>query len=162
MKGEFLQGVIQYAEARIAESLEDGDRGLILVTRDSDGACPVELKAQIEKIAQVRDPRIALEVVVCDREFEAWFLASSGSFSEAAGCVLDPPAFDNADSVANPKATFETQVMAFGTKYSETVDQPKFASLIDFQQEPEERSRSLRRLTRALTAFRDSAVPPAA
>jgi hypothetical protein len=153
MKKERLYDIVRYAESRIVDMLGDGDRGLILVTRDSDGDCPVEIKAKIDESVQIIDPRITLSVVVCNREFESWFLAASGSFAEAHGCVSIPPEFDNADLVANAKATFEAQVVAPGNRYSETVDQPRFASLINFNTNPEVRSRSLRRFTDVLSAF---------
>lgn len=152
MKREFLEPVVKYAESRIVELMSDGDRGLILVTRDSDGECPVYIGNQINDIAGISDDRVMLEVVVCNREFEAWFLAGSSAYGGMNGCVLNPPVFFDADILANPKATFEAQILSSGTQYSETIDQPRFASTLDFTQQPQLHSRSLRRFTSVLAA----------
>jgi hypothetical protein len=149
-KQEVISEVVQYARRKLLSFVGEADSGLILISRDSDGECPLELRKDIESKIAIIEGGIEASVVICDREFEAWFLAASQSFVGHPDCVAAIPQFPNADSIQDAKGVFERKVLKEDRYYSETVDQPKFAAQIDFHANPEAQSRSLRRLAGVL------------
>jgi hypothetical protein len=103
----------------------------ILVVADADDDCPAELGPQLQARAKQQrgDRRIA--VVVAKREFEAWFVAACPSLAASGDLVGDvaPPA--RPEEVSGAKEWLDRH-MSRG--YSETLDQPRFAAIMDLDQ----------------------------
>lgn len=76
--------------------------------------------------AERADRRIA--VVLAQREFEAWFLASTTSLIERGKLLATVEAPADPESVADPKNRLSE---AMGRRYGETIDQPALAAIFD-------------------------------
>ena len=137
-----LERAVQLAAQRA------GAPGAILILHDADDACPVQLRDQVrDRAAAARADRL-ISVVLANKEFEAWFIASADSLKEQgyiAG-VTDLPEEDP-DSVRGAKQWLSSRLHQ-GT-YKPTVDQPKLAAVFDLQ-EARRNSRSFRKLWREM------------
>lgn len=131
---------------RIAASRVQG-RGGVIVLLDGDDDCPVELRQLLER--RLVDVDAAVEIVVADREYEAWFLASLRSLAAHSAVADDASWDDDPDGPRNAKKSLELQMTQ---SYKEVLHQPKFSSLIDIELTVS-RSRSFRRLVEVVDAF---------
>ncbi|MEV4835467.1 DUF4276 family protein [Nonomuraea sp. NPDC049486] len=61
----------------------------VLVLLDADDDCPAELGPRLLGRAQDARPDLRSAVVLANREFEAWFLASASSLRNCAGMAAD-------------------------------------------------------------------------
>ena len=120
-----------------------GDGGWILILLDADDACPADLGRGIMERAKVHVPHRSVSVVVANREFEAWYIASAASLHGHRGFEFDPSNVVDPESPRDAKGWIR-QRMSSGT-YGETTDQPAFSALIDLQH-AHDRSRSFRKL----------------
>lgn len=120
-----------------------GDTGWILVLLDADDACPSELGAQVLERARGIVPHRRVSVILANREYEAWFLASAESLHGCRGFAFDSPRNFNAEHTRDAKGWIGAR-MASRT-YRETTDQPAFSAKMDLQQ-AFEGSRSFRKL----------------
>ena len=120
-----LARALRLAELKLAEH---SPPVLRLVLMDADDDCPVKL---IEQIREQQGPHLhapPTSIVFDVREFEAWFLASGvskddhHSLREGIGPIADP------EAIRDAKGRFQREVMAPNARYSEAVDQPKYAS----------------------------------
>ncbi len=105
-----------------------GGRGSILVLLDADDDPACTLGPALLARARVARPDLAIGVVLANREFEAWFLASLESL---AGCRGLPPA---PAPVADPERRRDAKGQLgeiLGRRYSETLDQPAFTARFD-------------------------------
>ena len=75
-RGKLVKEVELRKRVRLARLRKDC--GAVLVVFDSDDDCPVELAAQVREWA-VAAVGPACEVVLAQREYEAWFLATAES-----------------------------------------------------------------------------------
>jgi hypothetical protein len=116
--------------ARVIEMMarKSAPDGALLVLLDADRDCPAEVGPSL--LATVKSVREHLpsSVVVAKREFEAWFLAAAASLAGKRGLPshLEPPA--DPEGIADCKGWLGSR-MPRG--YSETLDQPAFASVFD-------------------------------
>lgn len=102
---------------------ECGDDGWIFVLVDADDACPVELgKLLLDKIQDI-GLRCGVSVVIANREYEAWFIASRSTLDGCRGFV-DSGGDVDPDSPRNAKKWVEERMI--GRSYSETKDQAAF------------------------------------
>jgi hypothetical protein len=107
-----------------------GPDGALLVLLDADDDCPAQLGPQIlEEVKKARSDRPA-SVVVAKREFESWFLGAAHSLRGQRGLPSDLAAPESPESVRDAKGWLGSKMP---TGYSETVDQPAFASIFDLQ-----------------------------
>ena len=65
-------------------------------------------------------------------EFETWFLASAESIAGQVGLRSDLTAPENPESIRGAKEWLQRH-MPHGRKYSETIDQPRLASIFDLK-----------------------------
>ncbi|MBB4504592.1 DUF4276 family protein [Rhizobium leguminosarum] len=121
------------------------DKGLVLVMCDSDDDCPVELKATIQQNVAVSPDKIELHFVAPLREYETWLLSAVQSFAGHQDCVDPIPNVGDLDQIRDAKGYFERHILKPKRFYSETVDQAKFSSILDFSIFPEDNCRSLKR-----------------
>lgn len=138
---------MQRAVTLAARQIRDRDGG-VLVLIDADDDCPRELAPALLAHARAAHGGVAVEVVLAEREFEAWGLAAARSLRGWRGLPddLEPP--PNPQGVRGAKEWL-TERMPGAAVYSPTADQPSLAAAINLDQ-----ARSLRRST-------NSAAPPA-
>lgn len=130
-----------------------GEDGVVLIILDADDDCPVDLTSSIESWLSSR-PHLHAVVVVANKEFECWYLASAEALrgvrglSDSATCPADP------DSIRDGKGWLGAR-MPQG--YSETLDQAAFASQLNIEQAVQ--SRSFRKFLKELIAILDLSPP---
>ncbi|MET4922730.1 DUF4276 family protein [Streptomyces sp. PSRA5] len=104
--------------------------GGILVVIDADDDCPANLGPSLLARAETTRPDRRTAVVVANREFEAWFLASAPSLGGRAGLAdrLKVPA--NSETLRDCKGWL-THHRRDGVRYRPRVDQPALAQHMD-------------------------------
>lgn len=148
---------IEYYIEMAARERPDG----ILVMLDADDECleraknPSRLGLGPELLQRARAvaPHIPIEVVVANREYEVWFLASLASLRRALriprGSRLPTPLAD-IETIRDCKKRLTSLL---GRPYEETTDQPDFTGVLPFTPAMARRSRSFRKLLKALEAL---------
>jgi hypothetical protein len=124
-----------------------GESGHVLVLLDADDDCPKERAAAILQSARLVVSDRKLSVVLANREFEAWFIASAASLNGVRGLTVRP-----GDEAADPEAPRNAKgwmAIRMPTGYGETTDQPAFAARMDLDM-ARARSRSFRKLCKEL------------
>lgn len=121
---------------------ECGSDGWILVLLDADDDCPAhrsrEILAKAQKIISCR-----ISIVLANREYEAWFIASTASINGKRGFILNGVSPSDPDSIRNAKGWI-TDHMPKG-RYREITDQPAFSDSIDIDV-AQKNSRSFKKL----------------
>jgi Domain of unknown function (DUF4276) len=118
-----LRGIIRQT---LALRSPDG----ILVVFDADDDCPRELAGRVQAWASEEAGEIPCAVVMANREFEAWFLASLSSLRGRRGIRHDAWSYPNPESVRGAKERL-TGAMRPGKKYSATQDQASLTEGLD-------------------------------
>lgn len=135
----------------------------ILVVLDADDECIERrgtsrraLGPELQDRARAVAPHVPIEVVVADREYEAWFLAGLASLRRAGKVprAARLPALKDIERTRNCK---EPLRHLLGRAYEETTDQADFTEALPFTPGMAARSRSYSRLMRALDALTRSA-----
>jgi len=139
-------------QLQIAAALA-GDDGWVLILLDADDDCPKELAPQILQRAANIIPHRQVSVVLANKEFEAWFIASVDSFNGRRGFALGKTVVPDAESIRGGKEWISKHIPA--GKYHEVTDQPAFAALIDLDA-VHEKSRSFRKLCKEWLAQNES------
>jgi hypothetical protein len=119
----------------------------ILVVFDADDDCPRELAPTLEKWAQEAAGEKPCAVVMANREYEAWFLASMEALQGRARIVPTATSHPNPESPRDAKSELERQ-MPYGASYSPTVDQAVLTAHLDMAS-AYRRCRSFRKLVNA-------------
>lgn len=116
--------------ARLAK-LKAGPGGGVLILIDADDDCPAVAGEALRRRVYAALPNVPVGVVLAKCEFEAWFLASArslhreGRLSSADDLPLDP------EGVRGAKEWLSRRMP---NGYSETVDQPALASVMDLKE----------------------------
>ncbi|MDP2783496.1 MAG: DUF4276 family protein [Sulfurimicrobium sp.] len=142
-RDRFLNREEEFRRMLLLAAAKCGESGWILVLLDADDDCPAELGAQVLERARGIVPHRRVSVVLANREYEAWFLASAESLHGQRGFTFDSPQNFEAERPRDAKGWLGER-MASGT-YRETTDQSAFSALMDLQQAIEG-SRSFRKL----------------
>lgn len=142
-RDRFLNREKEFQRMLLLAAAKCGASGWILVLLDADDDCPAELGAQVLKRARGVVPHRRVSVVLANREYEAWFLASAESLHGHRGFVFDFPQHFDAERPRDAKKWLGER-MASGT-YRETTDQAAFSAQMDLQQAMNS-SRSFRKL----------------
>lgn len=125
-----------------------------MIIFDADDDCPRELAPTIEGWANDESPHVPCAVVMANREYEAWFLASIESLRGRRGIREDAESHPDPEAPRAAKAQREERMIE-GASYSETIDQPALTALFDMR--PTHVScRSFRRLIRVFGLFADA------
>lgn len=147
-------GIESYVEIAAAER-PDG----ILVVLDADDECLARTKAsrrglgpELLERARAVAPHIPIEVVIANREYEAWLLASLASLRRTGKIARTArlPKLSTIETKRDCKKLFQALL---GRPYEETTDQPDFTSALSFAPGMALRSRSYGKLMRALDAL---------
>jgi hypothetical protein len=120
-------------------------RGGVLVLLDADDDCPVECAGAVRDCC-LSLPGCPVEVVVANREFEAWFLASVESLRDHWAVAVNAT---YAGDPEQPRGAKERLAKCMTEKYVPTLHQAAFAQMLDLSTALA-RSRSFRRLASAL------------
>lgn len=110
-----------------------GRGGAIFIVLDSDDDCPATLGPELLTRARKTRSDLPISVVLAQREFEAWFLASARSLRGLRGLAIDlepPPA---PESIRGAKEWLNAR-MAADRSYTETLDQAALTASLDLQQ----------------------------
>jgi len=142
----------------------------ILVVLDADDEC-IERNAasrrplgpELRDRARAVAPHIPIEVVVANREYEAWFLAGVASLRRVGKVPRDArvPAIEQIERIRDCKTRLRHLL---GRPYEETTDQADLTEALPFTPGMAARSRSYRKLMKALDALTQAARarrPPA-
>jgi len=144
-----LEGSIRMARLR-------RDLGGIVVILDADDDCPKEAAPRLSGWAKAAAAPIACEVVLANREFEAWFLGGLEGLRRARWIRPDAVLPADPESVRDAKGAFDG-LLDLGRTYLPTVDQKRLAGLFDLERAAD-RCRSFRRLKSALRSILDRAA----
>jgi len=153
-------GIEHYVEMAASER-PDG----ILVVLDSDDECQERAKdrrrqglgPELLQRARRKAPHIPIEVVVANREYEVWFLAALDTLRRA-GCLPREKrwvgSIANIESIRDCKKPLADML---GRPYEEGTDQRDFTGALPFTATMARRSRSYRKLMKALQALTQAA-----
>ena len=153
VKKDSLQSAVRIA------ALQD-NCAAILVLFDADDDCPKELAPTLEVWAREAAGGKPCAVVMANREYEAWFLASIEALRGRAGVLSDAASHADPEAPRDAKGELERR-MPGGASYSATVDQAPLTAHLDLQS-AYRRCRSFRKLASAFGALAANAgVAPA-
>jgi hypothetical protein len=107
--------------------------GGVLVVLDADDHCPAEHGPVLLRRAQEARPDMPVSMVLANREFESWFLASASPLAGAHGFPDDLTPPDDPESIRGAKEWL-TRQRPRGRPYKPTVDQAPLASNFDMKQ----------------------------
>lgn len=159
VKKDSLQNAVRVA------ALQDNCAG-ILILFDADDDCPAELGPSLELWAREAAGEIPCAVIMANREYEAWFLASIEALRGTAAILPDATSHPEPEAPRDAKGELERR-MSHGASYSPTVDQPAMTARLDLNN-AYRRCRSFRKLVKAFGALAAAAGvapevwPPAA
>jgi hypothetical protein len=132
---------------RVKLALFQEQCGAILIIFDADDDCPKHLAPVIQTWANEESGQVPSAVVMANREYEAWFLASIESLRGRRGIRNDAVSYLNPEVPRAAKHALE-ECMIDGANYSETVDQPALTAMFEMNR-AYARCRSFRRLVKA-------------
>lgn len=127
----------------------------ILILFDADDQCPVDIVTAIGNAVRVAAEPIPTELVIANREYEAWFIASLESLRGVRGVQPQAVSHEDPESVRDAKG-FVTKNLAGTRRYSETADQAALTDRFDFES-AYRRCRSFRRLVTAVGTILEKA-----
>ncbi len=125
----------------------------ILILFDADDDCPKELAPTLEEWAREAAGGKACAVVMANREYEAWFLASIEALRGRSAILPDATSHSTPEAPRDAKGELE-RCMAHGASYSPTVDQAALTAHLDLAS-TYQRCRSFRKL---VSAFGELAI----
>ena len=141
-------------ESFLEYSAMESDCGGILVLRDADDDCPIELGKGLATRSQQRDIGYPVVIVCAKAEYESWFLASINTIKGNAGIPDTASLTGNAEDIANPKQWL-TDWLPPGQAYKPTTHQASLSTHIDLNL-AHANSRSFRRLCHAVEELVDA------
>lgn len=157
-RDRFLNREDEFSRMVALAALNAGPRGLVLVTLDADDDCPVTLARSVLDRAQPHLRGTHCNVVIANREFEAWLLAGAASLSGRRGLPdsLDAPA--GCELIRDAKGWLAERIAACsGGSYSPVTDQAALTAALDLDIALQA-SRSLRKLDTCIARFLDAGV----
>lgn len=110
---------------------KSGHDDWILVLLDADDDCPALAGPQILARARAVAPGRRVSVVLANREYEAWFIASAASLIGRRGFAFDPSEAVDAETPRNAKGWIKARMP--GGSYGETTDQPALSAQMDLE-----------------------------
>jgi hypothetical protein len=131
----------------------------ILVLFDADDDCPKDVAPTLEQWAREAAGGLPCAVVMANREYEAWFLASIEALRGKAGILPDATSHPEPEMPRGAKGELERR-MRRGASYSPTVDQAPLTAHLNFGHAYRS-CRSFRKLVSAFGALAAAVgVPP--
>jgi hypothetical protein len=137
--------------------LQPGCSG-VLILFDADDDCPKETAPQVQQWARGTARGTPCEVVLANREYEAWFLAAIESLRGQRGIRADAVSEAQPENFRGAKRRL-SEKMEWGTSYSEKADQPALTALMELAA-VYRACRSFRRLVSAfIKLLSESGIP---
>ena len=130
-RGNFVQRERLQIAVRVAAL--DNDVAAILLLLDADDDCPRELAPRLNAWATEAAGAKPCAVVMANREYEAWFLASIEALRGKASIRADATSHPDPEAPRAAKAELERR-MHEGASYSPTVDQATLSAGLDLAQ----------------------------
>lgn len=151
-KDRFLQRAEEFSRFLLLARSKAGQDGVgadghVLILLDADDDCPMQRASAILEKARCVVPDRKLSVVLANREFEAWFIASAVSLDGVRGLTVRPG--DERVEAEAPRDAKGWMAVRMPTGYGETTDQPAFAARMNLEM-AKARSRSFRKLCKEL------------
>lgn len=103
--------------------------GCVLILVDADNDCPADVAAELRGRAEVASLGLPVGVVLAKREFEGWFLAAAASIRGSRGLPADLEPPQDPETIRDAKGWLQEKMS--GQAYSETIDQPALAAIMD-------------------------------
>jgi hypothetical protein len=129
-------------------ALQKPDCHAILILFDADDDCPKDLAPRIQAWAEAEAAGVPCAVVIANREYESWLLATIESLRGRRGIRPDAAAPTDPEIPRDAKGQLSDRMVA-GRSYSETADQPALTAGFELAA-AYARCRSFRRM---VTAF---------
>ncbi|HEJ2131997.1 TPA: DUF4276 family protein [Pseudomonas aeruginosa] len=145
-RDRFLNKEEDFERHILLASKKSGSDGWILILLDADDDCPISLGEEILRRAEKYIKNKRISVVIANREYEAWFIASAEALNGHRGFRYIKNKEIDAEKPRNAKG-WMGEYMPAG--YSETVDQPSFSALMDLEL-AHKGSRSFRKLCKEI------------
>jgi len=130
-----------------AESVSNACATLVIIDADDD--CPKTLAKQLANRVRTKGTRNPVAIVVANREYEAWFLASLDTIKGQRNIAPDCVFLGDIEARRDAKGWISDQ-MPRGKNYRETVDQIALTQKIDIEL-AYQKSRSFKRLVDAVS-----------
>lgn len=125
----------------------------ILVMLDADDDCPKELGPALRDRARAAAPHIPIEVVIANREYEAWFLAGIEALRRAGKIPVGARSARSPDEAEVVRGCKERLGALLGKPYEPTIHQLAFTESLPFTPGMARRSRSYHWLMKKLSAL---------
>lgn len=125
----------------------DPDCGAILILFDADDDCPRVLAPVITAWAKEASLEIPCEIVIANREYEAWFLSAINSLKGHCSITADALRPGSPETIRGAKEKLES-FMPRNRGYTEKLDQPTLTAHFSLK-EAFVVARSFRRMVRA-------------
>jgi len=143
-RDRFLNKPEEFRRHLLLAAAKSSEQGLILILLDADDDCPARLAEDIVLRAKEIIAHRRISVVLANREYEAWFIASANSLNGKRGFILDENAVPaDPESVRDAKGWIGKQMKE--KRYREILDQPAYSHQMDLQS-ARVRCRSFRKL----------------
>ena len=142
-KDRFLNKDHEFRRHVLLASHKCAERGWILILLDADDDCPAQLGAETLRRAKEYAPHRAISVVIANREYEAWFIASAVSLDGKRGFCFGSVETVDAETPRDAKGWMKARMKSCA--YRETTDQAAFTASMDLEQ-AFQGSRSFRKL----------------
>lgn len=141
-RDRFLNRDDEFRRHVLLAAAKSGPSGWVLILLDADDDCPAALgRATLERACLITDR--PLSVVIANREFEAWFIASARSLHGYRRFACESCEAIEAEVPRDAKGWMAERMS--DRTYRPTTDQPSFAARMDLQQ-AFDGSRSFRKL----------------
>jgi hypothetical protein len=109
-----------------------GPAGGVLILLDADDDCPAELGPTLLARARAERSDVTVSVVLANKEFEAWFIASTESLAGRHGFPAGLTAPADPEKIRGAKEWL-TEHRTGGRPYKPTVDQAPLVSIFDLE-----------------------------
>jgi hypothetical protein len=155
LKEDGLKKAVDAVKIRLGPDIPGGERTLVLILIDSEGDCPKDVAPKLVGWAKEARSDADIACVLPHPMFETWFAAAAASLRGVNGLPADLAEPDDPEGQRLGKAWLRKRLPR---KYSETVDQPRFAAGIDIGL-CRQRSPSFDKLCRELEARLSRSCP---
>lgn len=126
------QELLRAVQLGVSKIRQSYDGGLVIVILDADDDCPAEIGPELH--GRIAREDVSTSVVVAQREYEAWLLASADSLADHRRVRDDAATPDNPEQIRDAKGHLERNVLAAGEHYSPTIDQQALTAIFDIVQ----------------------------
>ena len=126
---------------------KEPDCGAIIILVDAESDCPLEIAKDFSRRILSMGVLFPVVIVVANRMFEAWFLASIDTIAGRLNFPSDVSGPSDPEAIRDPKAWIQRH-FPLGRAYKETQDQEAMTSLLDLNLAKS--ARSFRRFLHAI------------